>query len=46
MQRKSILFDAKIATINFEMQRIKFIFVAKNTTNGNIHTSAKKLDQF
>ncbi|MEY3501780.1 MAG: hypothetical protein RL308_3453 [Bacteroidota bacterium] len=35
------IFDAKNATINFRMQRIKGIFVAKNTTNGIFHTSKK-----
>ena len=39
MQRINHIIDAKYATINFEMQRTKCIFVVKYATNENFHTS-------
>lgn len=41
MQQINRLFNAKYATINFEMQRIKCIFVVKYATNGNFYISKR-----
>jgi len=41
VQRINHLIDANNASINFQMRRIRPIFVAKYTTNGNLHPSKR-----
>ncbi len=38
LHRILALFDATLASINFDMQRIKFIFVANFASNESVYT--------
>lgn len=41
LHRILVLFDATLASVNFDMRRIKFIFVANTASNESIYTSKR-----
>ncbi len=43
VQRLICLFNANKATINFELRRIRLIFVANNALNESFYTSKRQL---